>query len=277
MIRNGCVRKTLDLLDDIAENRKDDYTKVWEHFGKVLKEGVGEDHANKERIAKLLRFRTTQAEDESVSLADYLGRMKEGQEKIFYHTADTLPAAKASPHLEVFRRKGVEVLLLTDRVDEWVVSNLFEFEGKSLTSVAKGQVDLSGIQSEGEDKEEPAKAEEEAKPLLERIKKALETRAKDVRASNRLVESPACLVADEGDMNANLARMLKQMGQPVPETQPILEVNLGHPLLKRLEGEEGERFAEMAGLLLDQAVLLDGGQLADPAGFVKRVNALLFA
>ncbi len=276
MIRNGCVRKTLDLLDDIAENRADDYRKVWEHFGKVLKEGVGEDHGNKDRIAKLLRFRTTQTDDESVSLADYLARMKDGQDKVYYLTADTLAAAKASPHLEVFRKKGIEVLLLTDRVDEWVVSNLFEFEGKSLASVAKGQVDLSAVQSEGEDKEAPAKAEEAAKPLLERLKKSLESRAKDVRASHRLVESPACLVADEGDMNANLARMLKQMGQAVPETQPILEVNLEHPLLQRLEGEEGGRFDELAGLLLDQAVLLDGGQLADPAGFVKRVNGLLF-
>ncbi len=276
MIRNGCVRKTLDLLDDIAENRADDYRKVWELFGKVLKEGVGEDHGNKDRIAKLLRFRTTQADDESVSLADYLARMKDGQDKVYYLTADTLAAAKASPHLEVFRKKGIEVLLLTDRVDEWVVSNLFEFEGKSLASVAKGQVDLSAVQSEGEDKEAPAKAEEAAKPLLERLKKSLESRAKDVRASHRLVESPACLVADEGDMNANLARMLKQMGQAVPETQPILEVNLEHPLLQRLEGEEGGRFDELAGLLLDQAILLDGGQLADPAGFVKRVNGLLF-
>ncbi len=277
MIRNGCVRKTLDLLDDIAENRKDDFAKVWEHFGKVLKEGVGEDQANKERIARLLRFRSTQADAETVSLADYLGRMKEGQDKIYYLTADTLAAAQASPHLEVFRKKGVEVLLLTDRVDEWVVSNLFEFDGKSLASVAKGQVDLSAVTAEGEDKpEEPAAAEEAAKPLLERIKTALDSRAKDVRTSHRLVESPACLVADEGDMNANLARMLKQMGQAVPETQPILEVNLGHPLVKRLENEEGSRFDELAGLLMDQAVLLDGGQLADPAGFVKRVNGLLF-
>jgi molecular chaperone HtpG len=277
MIRNGCVRKALDLLDDLAEKRKDDYAKAWEYFGRVLKEGVGEDHANRERIARLLRFRSTQADGETVGLADYLGRMKAGQDRIYYLTADTLAAVKASPHLEVFRKKGVEVLLLTDRVDEWLVSNLFEFEGKSLASVAKGQVDLSAIQCEGEDKEEPARAEEEARPLLERLKKSLELRAKDVRASHRLVESPACLVADEGDMNTNLARMLKSMGQAVPETPPILEVNLGHPLLKRLEGEEGERFDEMAALLLDQAVLLDGGQLADPAGFVKRLNALLFA
>jgi molecular chaperone HtpG len=278
MIRNGCVRKTLDLLDEIAgdENRKDDYAKVWENFGKVLKEGVGEDQANKERIAKLLRFRSTQVDDECVGLADYLARVKDGQDKIYYLTADTLAAAKASPHLEVFRKKGVEVLLLTDRVDEWVVSNLFEFDGKSLVSVARGQVDLSAIKSDGETPEEEAKVEAEAKPFLERLAKALEGRAKDARASQRLVDSPACLVADDGDMNANLTRMLKQMGQAVPETQPILEVNLGHPLVKRMEAEEGERFDELAGLLLDQAVLLDGGQLNDPAGFVKRVNALLF-
>jgi len=277
MIRNGCVRKTLDLLDDIAENQTDDYKKVWEHFGQVLKEGVGEDPANKERIAKLLRFRSTRADEDSVSLADYLGRMKEGQDKIYYLTADTLAAAKASPHLEVFRKKDVEVLLLTDRVDEWVVSHLFEFDGKSLVSVAKGQVDLSTIAGEDKEaeKQDEAKAEE-AKPLLERLKKALEGRAKDVRVSNRLVDSPACLVADETDMNPNLARMLKQMGQAVPETQPILEVNLDHALVQRIEGESDARFDELAGLLMDQAVLLDGGQLADPAGFVKRVNALLF-
>ncbi len=282
MIRNGCVRKTLDLLDEIAknsaENQTDDYKKVWEHFGQVLKEGVGEDRANQERIAKLLRFRSTQTDEEMVSLADYIGRMKAGQDKIYYLTAETLAAAKASPHLEMFRKKDVEVLLLTDRVDEWLVSNLFEFDGKSLMSVAKGQVDLSAIA--GEDKEaeakETAKAEE-AKPLLERLKQALEGRAKDVRVSHRLVDSPACLVADEGDMNANLARMLKSMGQSVPETHPILEVNLEHPLMQKLEGEQEARFDELAGLLMDQAVLLDGGQLADPAGFVKRVNALLFA
>jgi len=277
MIRNGCVRKTLDLLDDIAENRADDYKKVWEHFGKVLKEGVGEDHANKERIAKLLRFRTTQCDEETVSLADYLARAKDGQDKIYYLTADTLAAARSSPHLEVFRKKGVEVLLLADRVDEWLVSNLFEFEGKSLMSVAKGQVDLSAITAEGEDKPEDAPKAEAAKPLLERIGKALSGRAKEVRVSNRLVDSPACLVADEGDMNANLARMLKSMGQAVPETQPILEVNLSHPLVQSLESTDEARFDALSGLLMDQAVLLDGGQLVDPAGFVKRVNALLFS
>ena len=277
MIRGGCVRKVLDLLDDLAENRKEDYAKVWEHFGRVLKEGVGEDQGNKERIAKLLRFRTTTVDEESVTLADYVGRMKEGQDKIFYLTAETLAAAKASPHLEALRKKGVEVILLADRVDEWLVGNLFEFEGKKLASVAKGQVDLAAIKSpEGEEAAAEAPKAEEAQPLLDRIKAALTERAKDVRASNRLVESPACLVADEGDLNGNLARMLKSMGQEVPESMPILEVNLSHALIKRLEVEEGGRFDELAGLLMDQAVLLDGGQLADPAGFVKRMNGLLF-
>jgi molecular chaperone HtpG len=277
MIRNGCVRKVLDLLDDLAENRKEDYAKVWEHFGRVLKEGVGEDQGNKERIAKLLRFRTTTVDEETVTLADYIGRMKEGQDNIYYLTAETLAAAKASPHLEALRKKGVEVILLADRVDEWLVGNLFEFDGKSLASVAKGQVDLAAIKSaEGEEAAADSPKAEEAAPLLERIKTALGERAKDVRASNRLVESPACLVADEGDLNGNLARMLKSMGQAVPESTPILEVNLSHALIKRLEAEEGARFDELASLLMDQAVLLDGGQLTDPAGFVKRINGLLF-
>jgi molecular chaperone HtpG len=271
------VRKVLDLLDDLAENRKEDYAKVWEHFGRVLKEGVGEDQGNKERIAKLLRFRTTTVDEETVTLADYVGRMKEGQDKIYYLTAETLAAAKASPYLEVLRKKRVEVILLADRVDEWLVGNLFEFDGKTLASVAKGQVDLAAIKSpEGEEPAADAPKAEESQPLLDRIKAALSERAKDVRASNRLVESPACLVADEGDLNGNLARMLKSMGQAVPESTPILEVNLSHALMKRLEAEEGARFDELASLLMDQAVLLDGGQLADPAGFVKRINGLLF-
>jgi molecular chaperone HtpG len=277
MIRGGCVRKVLDLLDDLAENRKEDYAKVWENFGRVLKEGVGEDQGNKERIAKLLRFRTTQVDEETVTLADYVDRMKEGQDKIYYLTAETLAAAKASPHLEALRKKGVEVILLADRVDEWLVGNLFEFDGKTLASVAKGQVDLAAIKSpEGEEPAADTPKAEETQPLLDRIKAALSERAKDVRASNRLVESPACLVADEGDLNGNLARMLKSMGQAVPESTPILEINLSHALIKRLEAEEGARFDELAGLLMDQAVLLDGGQLADPAGFVKRINGLLF-
>ena len=279
MIRAGCVRKALDLLDDLAENRKEDYAKIWDNFGEVLKEGVGEDFTNKERIAKLCRFRSTSSDEPTVSLADYIGRMKEGQDKIFYITADSLAAAKSSPHLEIFKKKGIEVLLLADRVDEWLVSHLFEYDGKSLASVAKGDLDLSGVKSEEGDKadEEEAPKAEEAKALVERIQEALQDTVKEVRVSARLVDSPACLVADESDMSGHLARMLKAMGQNAPEAKPILEINVGHALVKRLEGEEGERFGELAKLVFDQAVLLDGGQLNDPASFVKRMNALLGA
>ncbi|MEW5891780.1 MAG: molecular chaperone HtpG [Pseudomonadota bacterium] len=275
-IRAGCVKKALDLLTDLAENDQEKYAKVWEHFGLVLKEGVGEDPANKERIAKLLRFASTQSDEPTVSLADYVARMKEGQDKIYYLTADSLGAAKASPHLEIFRKKGVEVLLLPDRVDEWVVANLFEFEGKPLQSVARGEVNLDAIKAAEEEKtEEPAKAEE-AKALAGKLKEALKESVKDVRVSRRLVDSPACLVADEHDMNANLARMLKAMGQKAPETKPILEINPSHPLVQKLETETGSRFDDLARVLFDQALLLDGGQIADPAGFVKRLNGLLF-
>ncbi|MDR3393391.1 MAG: molecular chaperone HtpG [Parasulfuritortus sp.] len=278
MIRAGCVKKVLDLLDDLAENRKDDYAKLWDSFGEVLKEGVGEDMANKERIAKLLRFRSTTCDEPSVSLADYIGRMKEGQDKIYYITADSLPAAKSSPHLEIFRKKGIEVLLLTDRVDEWVVSHLFEFDGKSLASVAKGDLDLSAVKSEEGDKaEEEAPKAEESKALIERMQESLKDEVKEIRVSTRLVDSPACLVADEHDMSGHLARMMKAMGQNAPVSKPILEINVGHALVKRLDGEAGDRFGELAKLVFDQAVLLDGGQLADPAGFVKRMNALLGA
>ncbi len=275
MIRAGCVRKALDLLEDLAENDQDKYAQVWEHFGLVLKEGVGEDPANKERIAKLLRFRTTESEAQTVSLADYVGRMKEGQDKIYYLTAESLAAAQASPHLEIFRKKGVEVLLLADRVDEWLAANLFEFEGKALQSVAKGELDLAAVQGEAEPETEAPQAEE-AQALAERLKAALAESVKDVRVSRRLVDSAACLVADEHDMSANLARMLKAMGQKAPEAKPILEINPAHPLVRQLEGEADERFGDLARLLFDQAVLLDGGQVGDPAGFVKRVNALLF-
>jgi molecular chaperone HtpG len=278
MIRAGCVKKALDLISDIAENRAEDYAKLWESFGQVLKEGVGEDFANKERIAKLLRFRTTASVGETVSFADYVGRMKEGQDKIYYLTADTLAAAQSSPHLEVFKKKGIEVLLLTDRVDEWLASNLFEFEGKPLASVAKGDLDLSAIKSEASEKAEDEQPKaEEAKALVERIGAALKERVQEVRVSSRLVDSPACLVAGEHDISTHLARMLKAMGQEAPQNKPILEINVGHPLVKRLEAEQEGRFDDLAGLLLDQAVLLDGGQLNDPASFVKRMNALMFS
>ena len=228
-------------------------------------------HANQERLSKLLRFASTHA-DQGVSFADYVGRMKEGQEAIFYVTADTLAAAKNSPQLEVFRKKGIEVLLLSDRVDEWMLSHLYEFEGKPLQSVAKGAFDLGKLQDEAEKKQ----AEEAAtafKPVLERLKTALADRAKDVRVTSRLVDSPACLVVEEGDMSGHLARLLKQAGQGAPTSQPILEVNPAHDLIKRLETDS--RFDDLAHILFDQALLAEGGQLEDPAAYVQRVNRLL--
>ena len=277
MIRAGCVKKALDLLEDLAGNQPEKYAQLWEHFGVVLKEGVGEDPANKERIARLLRFATTASDTPSVSLADYVGRMKEGQDRIWYVTADTLAAAQASPHLEIFRKKGVEVLLLTDRVDEWLVAHLFEFDGKRLASVAKGDVDLSAVKSETDGQPEEAPQTETAQAVVDRLKALLEGRVQDVRVSHRLVDSPACLVTGEHDMSAHLARMLKSLGQKTPDIKPILEVNPTHPVVRRVETEPGERQADLALLLLDQAVLLDGGQLADPAGFVRRMNALMTA
>jgi molecular chaperone HtpG len=270
-IREGSTKRVLSMLEDLAENQKDRYAQFWKEFGAVMKEGVGEDHPNQERLAKLLRFASTHA-DEGVSLADYVSRMKEGQEAIYYITADTLAAAKNSPQLEIFRKKGIEVLLLVDRVDEWMLAHLYEFEGKPLQSVAKGAVDLGKLQ----DEEEKKKAEEAAgaiKPMLERLKSALKDRAKDVRVTTRLVDSPACLVTEEGDMSAHLARLLKQAGQKAPAVQPVLEINPGHPLVKRLEHDE--RFDDLAHILFDQAWLAEGGQLEDPASYVRRVTRLL--
>ncbi len=276
-IREGCTKRVLSMLEDVAENQKDKYAEFWAQFGAVLKEGIGEDHANQERLAKLLRFASTQA-DAGVSLADYVGRMKEGQDAIYYITADTLAAAKGSPQLEVFRKKGIEVLLLTDRVDEWMLSHLYEFDGKPLQSVAKGGVDLGKLQDEDE-KKQAEEAAEAFKPVLERLKTALKDRAKDVRSTTRLVDSPACIVVDEHDMSSHLARLLKQAGQDAPKGQPILEVNPVHALVKRLQGTaEGDaRFDDLAQILFDQALLAEGGQLEDPAAYVQRVNRLLTA
>jgi molecular chaperone HtpG len=270
-IREGSTKRVLSMLEDVAENQKDKYAEFWNQFGAVLKEGIGEDHANQERLAKLLRFASTQA-DSGVSFADYVSRMKEGQEAIYYITADTLAAAKNSPQLEIFRKKGIEVLLFTDRVDEWMLSHLYEFDGKPLTSVAKGGVDLGKLQDEAEKKaaEETAEA---FKPVLEKLKEALKDRAKDVRATTRLVDSPACIVVDEGDMSSHLARLLKQAGQSAPKSLPILEVNPEHALVKRLDGDV--RFDDLAQILFDQALLAEGGQLEDPAAYVRRVNTLL--
>lgn len=274
-IREGSTKRVLGMLESLAnsedEAERSKYAAFWKDFGSVLKEGVGEDHANQERLVKLFRFASTHA-DEGVSFADYVSRMKEGQDVIYYVTADTLAAAKSSPQLEIFRKKGIEVLLLVDRVDEWMLSHVFEFEGKTLQSVAKGSVDLGKLQDEAEKKQ----AEEVAaafKPVLDRLKEALKDRAKDVRVTTRLVDSPACLVVDEGDISGHLARMLKQAGQTAPKSQPTLEVNAEHALVKRLEGSA--HFDELANILFDQAVLAEGGHLEDPAAYVKRVNALL--
>jgi molecular chaperone HtpG len=275
-IRKGCVNKVLGLLEDLADNQKEKYATVWKEFGRVLKEGVGEDFANKERIAKLLRFASTQTDtdEQSVGLADYVARMKDGQEKIYYITADSFAAAKNSPHLEIFRKKGIEVLLLSDRVDEWVGSNLNEFDGKPLASVAKGDLDLGKLADE--DKQEQEKEAGEYKDLTEKIGKSLGDRVKQVRVTFRLTDSPACLVAEEHGMSANLERMLKAAGQQVPGSKPILEINPHHPLVQRLKGEaDGTRFGDWSHILFDQALLAEGGQLDDPATFVKRLNELL--
>ncbi len=278
VIRKGCVNKVLGLLEDLAENQKEKYANFWKEFGRVFKEGTGEDRANKERIARLLRFASTHGDtdEQTVSLADYLSRMKEGQDKIYYITADSLAAAKNSPHLEIFRKKGIGVLLLSDRVDEWVASNLTEFEGKPLQSVAKGDLDLGKLADE--DKKEQEKEAGEHKELVEKIRKTLDARVKDVRLTFRLTSSPACLVSDQHGMSANLERMLKSAGQKVPGSKPILEINPHHPLVQRLKYETDEaRFGDWSHILFDQALLAEGGQLDDPAGFVKRLNDLILA
>ncbi len=274
-IRSGCTKKVLGLLEDMAVKDPEKYTKFWDVFGRVLKEGVGEDFANKDKIAGLLRLASTHTNSpgETVSLADYISRMKEGQDKIYYITADTFNAAKNSPHLEVFRKKDIEVLLLTDHVDEWVVSNLSAFEGKPLVSVAKGGLDLGKLEDESE-KQEQEKDAGAFKDLTDKIKASLSDRVKEVRVTHRLTDSPACLVADVHDINANLARLLKASGQKAPVSQPILEINPKHPVVLRLQAEEN-KFDDWASVLFDQALLAEGGQLDDPASFVKRINQLM--
>ncbi len=276
-IKAGSVKKVLGLLEDLAENQPEKYVEFWNAFGKVLKEGPGEDYANKERIAALLRFASTDTDSDAqvVSLKDYIGRMKEGQSAIYYITADSFAAAKHSPHLEIFRKKGIEVLLLSDRVDEWLSGNLNEFDGKPLKSVAKGGLDLGDLEDEAE-KTAQKEAEDAMKPLVERIKTTLGERVKDVRVTHRLTDSPACLVTGEGDMSANLERLLKAAGQAAPTVKPTLEINPAHALVTRLDGESDEdRFADWANLLFEQALLAEGGQLDDPASFVRRLNGLL--
>ncbi len=277
-IRSASIKRILGLLEDIAEKDKEKYQTIWNAFGKVLKEGPGEDFANKEQLAKLLRFSTTleDSEDQTVSLADYVGRMKEGQDKIYYITADSFAAAKNSPHLEIFRKKGIEVIMLYERVDEWLTSHLTEFEGKKLQSVAKGDLDLGALEDEKE-KEEKKKVAEESADLLERIKSALgEDKVKEVRVTHRLTSSPACLVVEEHDMSTHLERLLKEAGQAAPSVKPILEINPTHPLVTKFKDDADEqRFADWANLLFDQALLSEGGQLEDPGAFVQRLNGLL--
>ncbi|MCX7663106.1 MAG: molecular chaperone HtpG, partial [Tepidimonas fonticaldi] len=295
-IRDGNTRRVLSMLEDLAkkdvlptgeawdqlsadekteaERQARKYSRFYAEFGAVLKEGLGEDFANRERIAKLLRFASTHSDAVSVSLADYKARMKEGQEAIYYITADTLAAAKNSPQLEVFRKKGIEVLLMTDRVDEWALSFLHEFDGTPLQSVAKGAVDLGKLQDE-EEKKAAEQAAETFKPVLDKLKDALKDKAKDVRVTARLVDSPACLVVEDGEYSMQLARLLKQAGQKAPEVKPILEVNPSHALVQKLESHP--QFEDLAHILFDQALLAEGGLPEDPAGYVRRVNALLVA
>ena len=277
-IRSGCTKRVLGLLEELADNNADKYTTFWNQFGQLLKEGVGEDHANQARIAKLLRFATTTTDspEQSVSLTAYVSRMKPGQDKIYYVTAETFQGAKNSPHLEIFRKKGIEVLLLSDRVDEWLVSHLRDFDGKALQSVAKGGLDLGELEDASE-KQARAAAETSAKDLVERLQKALGEKLKEVRVTHRLTDSPACLVADEHDPGANLQRMLKMMGQNAPEIKPILEINPQHPMLKKMEllPNEGGHFDDYASVLFDEALLAEGGQIEDPAGFVRKINRLM--
>ena len=277
-IRAGCTKRVLGLLEDLAANQPEKYAAFWKEFGRVLKEGVGEDPANRERLAKLLRFSSTRddAEEPTVSLADYVSRMKEGQDRIFYVTADTFRAARNSPHLEIFRKRGIEVLLLHERIDEWLVANLVSYEEKPLVSVARGELDLGKV---GGAQDEPAAKDDRgdaSRAVVEKLGHVLGSRVKAVRASARLTESPSCLVADDADIGGNLARILKAAGQKLPDAKPVLEVNPSHPIVRRLRPDD-PRFADWANLLFDQALLAEGGQLEDPAEFVKRSNELMLS
>lgn len=275
-IREGSTKRILSLLEDLAENKKEDYATFWTEFGQVLKEGTGEDSANIERIAKLLRFASTHEDSDAqtVTLADYVSRFKEGQDKIYYVTADSYTAGRNSPHLEIFRKKGIEVLVLWDRVDEWMLSHLREFDGKQLVSVAKGGLDLEALADEQEKKHQTEVAEQ-FKPLVERLQEALKDRVKEVRVTLRLVDSPSCVVVGQNDLSPHLQRMLKAAGQAAPNVLPVLEINPEHALVKRVQSATDESFSEWANLLFEQAMLADGAQLPDPTAFVRRVNHLL--
>ena len=276
-MRKASVKKVLGLLEKMAKNDKEKYQKFWNEFGKVMKEGPGEDFANKEQIAKLLRFSSTEtdSEEQNVTLEDYVSRMKDEQEEIYYITADSFTSAKNSPHLEVFRKKGIEVLLLSDRVDEWLTNGLQEFDGKKLQSVAKGELDLGKFDSE-EDKKEQEKAEEKAGGVIKHLKEVLGDKVEEVRVSHRLTDSPSCIVLNEQDMALYMQNLMKQAGHEMPESKPVLEINPTHPLIERMEAEtDDEQFADWADILFDQALLAEGAQLEDPAGFVNKLNKLM--
>ncbi|MCP4981580.1 MAG: molecular chaperone HtpG [Gammaproteobacteria bacterium] len=274
-IRSGSVKKVLGMLEKIAKNDPEKYQKFWKEFGKVLKEGPAEDSANREKIGKLLRFSSTHSGDaeQNVSLDDYIGRMQEGQDKIYTIAADSHSAAKNSPHLEIFRKKGIEVLLLSDRVDEWLSAHLMDYEGKKLQSVAKGELDLGEDEVSEKELEEKSKS---AEKLLKRMKTALEDKAADVRVTNRLTDSPACIVLNEQDMAMHMQRILKEAGHELPSSKPILEINTDHPIVKKLDAEKSKKkFADWSDILFDQALLAEGGQLEDPASFVAKLNKML--
>jgi molecular chaperone HtpG len=276
-IRSGSVKKILGLLESIASNDPDKYKLFWKEFGKVMKEGPGEDYANREQIAKLLRFASTHddTEDQTVSLADYIERMKEDQEAIYYITADNFNAARNSPHLEIFRKKGIEVLLMYDRVDEWLMGSLTDFEDKKFVSVAKGELDLDKL-SDKDEKEEQKKVEEQAKDIVKTIKSSLEDKVEDVRVSHRLTASPACIVLNEHEMALYMQHLLKQAGQSMPNTKPVLEINPAHPMLEKMKDEtDMDKVKEWSMLLFEQAILAEGGQLENPAGFVSRLNKIM--
>jgi molecular chaperone HtpG len=275
-IREGSTKRILSLLEDLAENKTDDYATFWTEFGQVLKEGTGEDSGNIERIAKLLRFASTQVDSDAqtATLADYVSRFKEGQDKIYFVTADSYTAGRNSPHLEIFRKKGIEVLVLWDRVDEWMLSHLREFDGKQLVSVAKGGLDLEALADEQEKKHQTEVAEQ-FKPLVERLQESLKERVKEVRVTLRLVDSPSCVVVGQNDLSPHLQRMLKAAGQAAPNVLPVLEINPEHALVKRIQSVTDDSFGEWANLLFEQAMLADGAQLPDPTAFVRRVNQLL--
>ena len=276
-MKNALTKRVLDMLTKLKKKDPEKYQKLWKEFGQVLKEGPAEDPANREKIADLLLFATTNNGDaeQNQALADYIERMQENQKKIYYITSETHNTAKNSPHLEVFRKKGIEVLLLSDRVDEWLMNHLMEYKGKQFQDITKGKLDLGGLDTE-EDKKHQEQADEEAKPLLERVRKALDEKVSEVRTTNRLTESPACIAVGEFDMNLQMRKIMEAAGQKVPESKPIFELNLEHPLVKKLDSESDEdRFNELAAILFDQASLADGGQLDDPGSFIRRLNKLL--